>query len=129
MKIGVTSTGPTLEDHVSIEFGDSKYLLIVDLDTLNHEAIISPVIMDDGSAGGKLLGEQLLRENASKILTGHTNFDLLESFLKSLQGTGVQMIDVSSGSVRSVVRQFKEMCAADTVVMPCEDIEYQESAP
>ncbi|MHC4070436.1 MAG: NifB/NifX family molybdenum-iron cluster-binding protein [Planctomycetota bacterium] len=128
MKIAVTSTGPTLEDNISTEFGDSKYLLIIDFDTLKYEAMISPGVVEDGPAAGKLLAQHLLQESVSKILASHVNFDVLKSFLKALRGTGIQIIDGMSGSVRSAVRQFKEMCMADTVVVPCEDIIGQDSA-
>jgi predicted Fe-Mo cluster-binding NifX family protein len=121
MKIAVTSTGPTLDDHVSIEFDQSKYLLIVDFDTLKYEAIY-PILVNGGSAAGRLLAQQLLQENVSKVLASHINFDVLKSFLKSLRGTGIQIIDGVSGTVRSVVQQFDEICTADTVVIPSKDI-------
>ena len=122
MRIAVTSTGPTLDDNVSTEFDHSKYLLIVDFDTLQYEAMISPVMMDSGPAAGRLLAEQLSQENVSKVLASHIDFNALRSFLKSLQGTGVQIIDGMSGSGRSAVRQFKELCMGDTIVIPCKDI-------
>lgn len=122
MRIAVTSTGPTLDDHVSTEFGDSKYLLIVDFDTLKYEVMISPVLADSGPAAGRLLAQQLLQKNVSKVLASHINFDVLKSFLKSLQGTGIQIIDGLSGTVRSVVQQFDDICTADTVIIPCKDV-------
>jgi predicted Fe-Mo cluster-binding NifX family protein len=122
MKIAVTSTGPTLDDYVSTEFGNSKYLLIIDFDTLKYEAMISPVLMDSGPAASHLLAQQLLQEKVSKILASHINFEVLKSFLKSLQGTGIQIIDGLSGTVRSVVQQFDDICTADTVVIPSKDI-------
>jgi predicted Fe-Mo cluster-binding NifX family protein len=128
MKIAITSTGPTLDDNVSTEFADSKYLLIIDFDTLGFEAMISPVVADDGPAAGELLAQHLLREDVSKILASHINPEVLKSFLKTLRGTGIQIVDGMSGSVRGAVRQFKEMCMADTVVIPCEDIIDRESA-
>lgn len=128
MKIAVASTGPTLDDNVSIEFGHSKYLLILDFDTSRQEAMISPVVMNGDTAAGRLLAQQLLEEDVSKILAGHTNLGGLESFVKSLQNAGIQIIDGLRGSVRSVTRQFKEMCMADTVVIPCEDVIGQEFA-
>jgi predicted Fe-Mo cluster-binding NifX family protein len=122
MRIAVASTGPTLDDNVSTEFGHSKYLLIVDFDTLQYEVVVSPVVMDSGPAAGRLLAEQLLEGNVSKLLVSHINLDVLKSFLKSLQGTGIQIIDGMSGTVHSVVRQFRELCMADTIVVPCKDI-------
>lgn len=128
MKIAITSTGPTLDDNISTEFADSRYLLIIDFDTLDYEALISPVIAYDGPAAGRLLAQHLLKEGVSKILASHVNSEVLDSFLKTLQGVGIQVVDGVSDSGRSAVIQFKEMCSADTVVIPCEDIIGRESA-
>jgi len=122
MRVAVTSTGPTLDDRVSTEFDNSKYVLIVDFDTLRYEAMISPVLLDNGPAAGKLLAQQLLQAGVSKVLASHISFNVLKSFLKSLRGTGIQIIDGMSGTVRSVVQRFDEICADDTVVIPCEEV-------
>jgi len=127
MRIAVTSTGPTLDDRVSTEFDKSKYLLIVDFDTLKYEAMISPVVPDNGPAAGRLLAQQLLQAGVSKVLASHLNFNALKSFLQTLQGTGIQIIDGMSGTVRSVVQQFDEICTADTVVIPSEEVLDQHS--
>ncbi len=122
MKIAVTSTGPTLDDYVSTEFDHSRYLLIIDFDTFDYETIISPIVVDSSTTAGELFAQQLLQADVSMLLTNHISFDVLKSFLKSLRGTGIQIIDGMNGSVHSVVRQFKEMCMADTVVIPSKDI-------
>jgi len=122
MKIAVTSTGPTLDDYVSAEFDQSRYLLIIDFDTFEYETMISPIVVDSSSTTGGLFAQQLLQADVSMLLTNHISFNVLKSFLKSLRGTGIQIIDGMNGSVRSVVRQFKEICMADTVVIPSKDI-------
>jgi len=122
MKIAVTSTGPTLDDYVSTEFDQSRYLLIIDFDSFEYETMISPIVVDSSSTTGALFAQQLLQEDVSMILTNHISFNVLKSFLKSLRGTGIQIIDGMNGSVRSAVRQFKEMCMADTIVMSSKDI-------
>jgi hypothetical protein len=63
-----------------------------------------------------------LQSDVSIILANHISLSVLKSFLESLRGTGIQIIDGMNGSVRSAVRQFKEMCMGDTVVVPSEDI-------
>jgi predicted Fe-Mo cluster-binding NifX family protein len=127
MRIAVTSTGPTLDDRVSTEFDKSKYLLIVDFETLKYEAMVSPVMLGKGPAAGRFLAQQLLQANVSKVLASHINFNVLKSFLKSLRGTGIQIIDGMSGSVRNVVQRFDEICRAETVIMPSEEILDQHS--
>ena len=122
MKIAVTSTGPTLDDNVSTEFGQSRYLLIIDFDTFKYETMISPIVVDSSSTTGALFAQQLLQEDVSMVLASHISFNALKSFLKSFRGAGIQIIDGMNGSVRSAVRQFKEMCMADTIVMSSKDI-------
>ena len=122
MKIAVTSTGPTLDDYVSTEFDQSKYLLVIDFDTFEYETMISPIVVDSNSTAGELFAQQLLQSDVSMFLTNHISLSMLKSFLESLRGTGIHIIDGLNGSVRNVVRQFKEMCMADTVVIPSEDI-------
>jgi len=122
MKMAVTSTGPTLDDYVSTEFDHGRYLLIIDFDSFEYETMISPIVVDSSSTTGALFAQQLLQEDVSMILTNHISFNVLKSFLKSLRGTGIQIIDGMNGSVRSAVRQFKEMCMADTIVMSSKDI-------
>jgi hypothetical protein len=56
------------------------------------------------------------------ILANHISFNVLKSFLKSLRGTEIQIIDGVSGSVRNVVKQFKNICMADTVVIPSKNV-------
>ncbi len=122
MKIAVTSTGPTLDDYVSTEFDHSRFLLIIDFDTFEYETMISPIVVDSSSTAGELFAQQLLQSDVSIILANHISLSVLKSFLESLRGTGIQIIDGMNGSVRSAVRQFKEMCMGDTVVVPSEDI-------
>jgi predicted Fe-Mo cluster-binding NifX family protein len=122
MKIAVTSTGLTLEDNIPTEFRDSEYLLIVDFDTLKYEAIVGPVGMDNSSAAGNLLAQQLGQAGVNKILTSHIDLNVLKSFLIFLQGRGIQVVDGMSGSVRSAIQQFKEICMAETVILPCKNI-------
>mgnify|MGYP001568381669 CR=1 FL=1 len=122
MRIAVTSTGPTLDDRVSTEFDKSKYLLIVDFETLKYEALVSPVLLGKSSVAGRFLAQQLLQAGVSKVLASHINFNILKSFLTSLRGTGIQIIEGMNGTVRSVVQRFDEICMADTVIMPCEQV-------
>jgi predicted Fe-Mo cluster-binding NifX family protein len=122
MKIAVTSTGPTLDDNISTEFDQSRYLLIIDFDTFEYETMISPIVVDSSSTTGTLFAQQLLQADVSKVLASHISFNAVKSFLKSLRGTGIQIIDGMNGSVRNAVRQFKEICMAETVVIPSKDI-------
>ncbi len=49
MKIGVTTTGPTLDDMVETRFGRCAFFLVIDPQTLEFEPIQNP---NAGLAGG-----------------------------------------------------------------------------
>lgn len=119
MKVAVTSTLPTIDACVGTKLRCSKYLLIVDLDTMKYEAMPNPFLAVSGPAAGKLFAQQLLEVNISKVLANNCSSDIR----KSLGRTGIQIIGGMSGSVISTVKQFKEMCMADTTIMPVEALQ------
>ena len=119
MKVAITSTLPTIDACVGTKLRGSKYLLIVDIDTMKYETMPNLFLAVSGSVVGKLFAQQLLEVNVSKVLANNCDSDVL----KSLGRTGIQVISGMSGSVQSVVKQFKEMCMADTIIMPIEDIQ------
>ena len=119
MKVAVTSTLPTIDACVGTKLRRSKYLLIVDLDTMEYEAMPNPIMALSGPAAGKLFAQQLLQENVSIVLANNCGSDMR----KSLSRTGIQIIGGMSGSVHSVVKQFKEMRMADIVIIPVETLQ------
>ncbi len=122
MKIAVVSELPTIDAFIGTNLRSSKYLLIIDTDTMEYEAMPNPIMALGGSAAGKLFTQQLLEVNVSKILVNNCSLDML----KSLGHTGIQVISGLSGSVRSVVNQFKEMCMTETIIIPINDEDVKE---
>jgi predicted Fe-Mo cluster-binding NifX family protein len=60
VKIGITSTGPTLDDQVEARFGRCAYFLVVDTGSMEFEALENPNIAVGGGAGiqsARLLSE------------------------------------------------------------------------
>ncbi len=125
MKIAVTSTHPTLDTPVGTKLHSSKYLLIidpeliVDPDTIEYKIMMNPVMMVSGPAMWELFTQELLQEDVQILLSGDCNSNATES----LAHAGIQIIGGMSGSVRSAIKQFSEMCMADTIIMPVEDIQ------
>ena len=102
MKIAVTSTGPTLDDNVEARFGRCPYFLIIDIDTMQYEAIENPNIAVGGGAG--IQSAQLMSEKGvTTVLTGNCGPNAFNVFGQA----GVQVIVGVSGPVRSAVEQFK----------------------
>ncbi len=119
MKIAVPSTLPTLDAHMGTRFCRNKYLLIIELETMEYEVMMNPVMALSGPAAGKLFAQQLLQENVRIVLSNHCN----SSILKFLGSAGIQVIVGMSGSVRNAVKEFKEMCMADTLVIAVEALQ------
>ena len=119
MKIAVTSTLPTIDACVGTKLRLSKYLLIIDLGTMEYEAMPNPIMALSGPAAGKLFAQQLLQKGISRVLANNCGSDIL----KSLGDVGIQVIGGVSGSVRSAVKRFKEMCKAETIILPAEEVQ------
>ncbi len=125
MKIAVTSTHSTLDKPVGNKLHSSKYLLIIDPesivtpDTIEYKVMMNPLLALSGPAMWKLFTQELLQQDIHIILVGDYN----SNASKYLGRAGIQIIGGISGSVRSVVRQFKEMCMADTIIMPVENVQ------
>jgi len=74
MKIGVMSTGPTLEHYLGAHAKSSGYLLIVDLDSMRYLAVQNPIHTLHGLAAGKLFAQVLVQNSVDAVLAG--SFDL-----------------------------------------------------
>lgn len=109
MKIAVTSTGPTLDDMMEARFGRCAYFLIVDLDTMEFEALQNPNIALGGGAG--IQSAQLMAEKGvSTVLTGNCGPNAFQTF----GAANIQVITGVSGQVRQAVEQYKSGALSST---------------
>ena len=109
MKIAVTSTGPTLDDMMEARFGRCAYFLIVDLDTMEFEALENPNIALGGGAG--IQSAQLMAEKGvSTVLTGNCGPNAFQTF----GAANIQVIIGVSGQVRQAVEHYKSGALSNT---------------
>lgn len=109
MKIAVTSTGPTLDDMMEARFGRCAYFLVVDLDTMEFEALENPNIALGGGAG--IQSAQLMAEKGvSTVLTGNCGPNAFQTF----GAANIQVITGVSGQVRQAVEQYKSGALSNT---------------
>lgn len=102
MRIAVTATGPSLDDHVEARFGRCAYFLLVETDTMEFEAMENPNVALGGGAG--IQSAQLMAEKDVKVvLTGNCGPNAFQTF----GAAGIQVIVGVSGVVRDAVEQFK----------------------
>ncbi|MCK4659994.1 MAG: NifB/NifX family molybdenum-iron cluster-binding protein [Phycisphaerae bacterium] len=102
MRIAITASGPTLDANVDPRFGRCPYFLIVDMDTLNFEAVENPNVALGGGAG--IQSAQLMAAKGVKfVLTGNCGPNAHET----LSAAGIGVIPGCSGTVRDAAEQFK----------------------
>ena len=88
MKIAITSTLSSFDAPVGTKLHQSRYLLIVDIQTMDYKVMINPVMMVSGPAMWKLFTQELLQEDVRIILSG----DNEPKVSKLLGYTGIQVI-------------------------------------
>ncbi|MHC4239120.1 MAG: NifB/NifX family molybdenum-iron cluster-binding protein [Planctomycetota bacterium] len=105
MKIAVTSTGATLEHYVGARVNRCAYLLIIDPDTMQYQAVPNPAVALSGAAAGKLFAQTLLQEGVHAIFAGGCPSGTLDA----LRNAGMPILVGMAGSVRRIVQQFKHL--------------------
>lgn len=101
MKIAVSAEGPDLEALVGQRFGISAYLVIVDPQTMDVEAVPNP-----GAAGQRAAGLQAVVLAISKkvdaVMTGYCS----PTVMKYLSDHGIEVITGVKGTVAEAVMQY-----------------------
>jgi len=102
MKICVTSTANNLDAQIAPRFGRCSYLVIVDSETMQFEAIPN---MASGATGGA--GIQAAQTIASKgvklLITGNVG----PNAFQALSAAGIEIVTGAFGTVREAVEKFK----------------------
>jgi len=102
MRIAVTSTGPDLDAEMDPRFGRAQYLLVVDTDSLEFEAVENPNIAAGGGAGIQT-SQMIASKGVEAILTGNCG----PNAYRTLSAAGLQIYVGISGIVRDAVESFK----------------------
>ncbi len=102
MKVCITSDGPDLESGVGHDLGHSPYLLIVDLDTMEYEAIENEAASWDMGAGMKA-ADTIIDLRVDAVITGRIGPHGYSSFSEA----GIMVSSDEEGSVREAIEAFK----------------------
>ena len=106
MKIALSADGPTLDAKVSSRFNTAKYLLVVDLDTGDYEAVPNPFTTGQHGAGVQAI-VLAVSKGAKAVLTGYTSPAVANQFKSS----GIEVLNGMTGTVRNVIEQYKTSSA------------------
>ena len=102
MKIAVTSQGKDLDSQVDPRFGRAAYILIVDSDTMNFEAIDNKDNINALKGAGIQAASNIANKGAEILLTGFCG----PNAFKTLHAAGVKVANDATGTVRDAVKAF-----------------------
>jgi predicted Fe-Mo cluster-binding NifX family protein len=103
MKVAVSATGPSLDSPIDPRFGRCQYLLIVDSESLDFEAVENPAVMAPGGAGIQA-AELAAGQGVEAVLTGNCG----PNAFQVLSAAGIPVFVGASGSVRDVVEAYRK---------------------
>jgi len=103
MKICVSATSNTLEASVDPRLGRCPYLIIVDTETMQFEAVPNITSGSMGGGAGIQAAQIIISKGAKVVITGNVG----PSALQALSAAGISVITGAYGSVREVVEKYK----------------------
>ena len=102
MKICVTATANILDAQIDPRFGRCSYLIIVDSETMQFEAIPNTAAGATGGAG--IQAAQTITSKGVKLLiTGNVG----PKAFQALSAAGIEVVTGAFGTVREAVEKFK----------------------
>ena len=102
MKVAIPAEGAYLASNVARRFGLSPYLLIVDTETMDFEALSNPGAASQGGAGVRAV-VLAVSKGVGVVLTGYCS----PAVYDHLVSNGIQVITGVSGTVKEVVDGYK----------------------
>ena len=102
MKIAVTAKGNNLGAEVDPRFGRCLYLLIVNSETMEFEALENEGAMAMGGAGPQT-AQAISQRGAEVVITGNVG----PNAIQALNAAGIKVLTGASGSVKEVIEKYK----------------------
>jgi predicted Fe-Mo cluster-binding NifX family protein len=103
MKICVSATADNLEAQLDPRFGRCLYLVIVDSETMEFEAIPNMAAGSTGGAGIRA-AQTIVNKGVEVVITGNVG----PNAFGALSAAGIVIVTAASGTVREVVKRFKK---------------------
>jgi predicted Fe-Mo cluster-binding NifX family protein len=102
MKICVTATANSLDAQIDPRFGRGSYLVIVDSETMQFEAIPNMAAGASGGAGIQA-AQTIANKNVKLLITGNVG----PKAFQALSAAGIEVATGAFGTVREAVETFK----------------------
>ncbi len=104
MKIAVTSKGTDLEAEVDPRFGRAAYIIIVDTETLEYEAVDNSDNVNALKGAGIQAASLVSEKGAGVLLTGYCG----PNAFRTIQAAKIKVANDVSGTIREAVNAFKD---------------------
>jgi len=103
MKVVISARGQNLEARIDPRFGRAPYFLLVDLDTMECEAVPNQVSMQAPQGPGIQAATLVARHQPAAVLTGNCGSDAF----KLLKTAGIPIILGVTGGVKDALQSFR----------------------
>lgn len=103
MKVAVTSTGQNVSDAVDPRFGRAAYILIVDAETMDVEAVDNQKNVQAFKGAGIQAATMVSQKGAEALLTGYCG----PNAFKTLEAGNVKVVQDVSGTVQEAVSKYQ----------------------
>jgi predicted Fe-Mo cluster-binding NifX family protein len=103
MKIAVSATAPHLDADLDPRFGRCPYLLIIDTETMEFEAVENLAVSAPGGAGIQA-AQAVAEAGAQAVVTGNCG----PNAYQALSAAGIAVAVGASGSVRQAVEAYQQ---------------------
>ena len=103
MKIAISSEGTDLSAQVGHRFGGSPYLIIVDLDTGNFEAVPNPGFLNQHGAGVQTV-VLIISKGVKAALTGYCS----PFARRHLEANGIEIFTGVGGTIEEALESYKK---------------------
>ncbi len=103
MKICVSATADNLEAQLDPRFGRCPYLIVVDSETMQFEAIPNMAAGATGGAGIQA-AQTIANKGVKVVITGNVG----PNAFGALSAAGIEIVTGASGTVKDVVEKFKK---------------------
>lgn len=104
MKVAVTARGAELSSAVDPRFGRAPYILIVDTETLDFEALDNSNNVNAFKGAGIQAATMVADKGALVLLTGHCG----PNAFRTVSAAGLKVVNEVNGTVLEAVEKFKK---------------------
>ena len=103
MKVAVTAKGVLLDSEVDPRFGRAPYIIVVDTETMDFEAVDNSTNVNAFKGAGIQAATMVCEKGAEVLMTGYCG----PKAFATLQAGGVKVVDDVTGTIRDAVALIK----------------------